>query len=158
MIQIRLLKNCPEVIPTLVEWVYQEWRSYDSSLTREKLFDKFNKRLNEDRIPLAFVAFKDGVPVGTITLKENDEPDLSVNSHGSPWLGTLQVKEEERNKGVAQELLKEAKACAVGLGYQEIFTYTSNLDNVEWYLKRGAVIVKTLSFRNHTVTVLKIVL
>lgn len=155
-IQIEFLKNCSQTIPTLIEWVYAEWRSYDSSLTREKLMKGFNSRLNDDRIPLTLVALKNGIPVGTVSLKQQTEPEFGAICGDNPWLGSLHVIHEERDKGLGGELLNNVKAIAMCLGYNDIYLYTSNPANVEWYNKRGAHSLVVRSFRNHMITIMHI--
>src|SRR5258706_16152263 len=49
-LHVELLKNCQEAIPLLAEWIYEDWHSYDASLTKEKLVEGFKKRLNDDRL------------------------------------------------------------------------------------------------------------
>lgn len=153
---IELLKNCSHTIPILAEWIYDEWRSYDSSLTKEKLINRFHKRLNEDKLPLTLVTLKNGIPVGTVSLKEEDEAEFKNLSDGEPWLGSLQVVLEERNRGLGHELLKAAQTFAIRFGYKNIFLYTSNPANLEWYYKRGARFIETRPFRNHTITIMQI--
>jgi len=155
-VTIELLKNCSETLPTLVEWIYEEWRPYDASLTRERLIEGYKNRLNDDKIPLTLVALRDGVPVGTVSLKEQSEPELVAYSKGDPWLGSLQVILNERGKGLGDELLNLAKTLARGLGYQNIFLYTSNPANLGWYRKRGAHFVEKRSFHNHPITIMQI--
>lgn len=153
-----LLKNCPQAVPVLAEWVYQEWRSYDALLTKEKLIESFSKRLNDDRLPLTIVALKDGEPIGTVSLKEQEDPEIMGHSNGNPWLGSLQVISGERGKCLGTELLNTAKKLAYRLGYQSIFLYTSNPDNVKWYCDRGASVVETRPYRNHSITIMDMTL
>ena len=136
--------------------MYQEWRSYDSSLTREKLFLSFNARLRNDKIPFTVVALKDGIVIGTISLKQQDEREFTALSGDSPWLGSLHVVLGERNKGLGEGLVKIMKTIARELGHKSIFMYTSNPSNIAWYHKRGAHFLKTCCFRNHTVTIMEI--
>jgi len=154
--QIQLLKNCPETIPTLANWIYQEWHPYDSSLTKQKLITGFGKRLNDDRIPLAVVVLKEGLPIGTISLKENEDPEFANFAVGNPWLGSFQITEAERNKGLGTDLLKMAKTLAIGLGYKNIFLYTSNPANLEWFSEHGVHLIETRPFRNHEITIMQI--
>jgi hypothetical protein len=58
-LRVDLLKNYPELIPTLANWEYEAWRVYNTSLTPEIFLNLFNKRLNDDAIPLTFVLFRD---------------------------------------------------------------------------------------------------
>ena len=165
-LQVEWLKNRPEVIPTLAKWLYDEWRSYDASLTQERLIEGFHQRLNDDRIPCAIVALKNGVPIGVVSLKEEfftfpskqNDPEFAHFPKGGPWLGSLQIVSEERNKGLGTELLRIVKTIASDLGYSRLFLYTSNADNTTWYCQRGASILNTQLFHNHTITIMQMAL
>jgi hypothetical protein len=52
--RVEFLKNCEGVIPALAQWMFEEWRAYDASLTKERLITSFKNRLNDD---LYFVHF-----------------------------------------------------------------------------------------------------
>lgn len=155
-LRLDLLKNCPQVIPTLAQWLYEKWHPYDISLTKEKLIYSFTTRLNDDRIPITFVALKNDKPVGVISLKKETAPEFSDFSKNLVWMGSLHVPPEERKQGLGQELLKCAATIAGSLGYEKLYFYTSNRTNVKWYLKRGAQVVEERPFRNHTVTIMYI--
>jgi GNAT superfamily N-acetyltransferase len=157
--QLDLLKNQSQVIPILAQWLYEEWHSYDITLTKEKLVDSLNKRQNDDKIPITFVVLKNAAPIGMIALKEQSDPEFSDFPKESLWMGSFHVAPEERSKGLGQELLKVAETVAIHLGYKEIFFYTSNPKNVPWYLKRGASLIEEeRSFRNHKIAIMKILL
>jgi GNAT superfamily N-acetyltransferase len=153
-LRLELLKNCPETIPILAQWIYDEWHSYDASLTKTKLILAFNERLNDDKIPITFVVLKDDEPISLISLKEETDPRFSDFPKGSIWLGSLQVAPEVRNQGIGQELFQFAAIIAKRMGYKEMYIYTSNADNVPWYEKRGTEIIEKRPFRNHTITIM----
>lgn len=155
-ITVGLLKDHPQAIPTLVEWIFDEWRSYDASLTKEGLVANFNRRLNDDRIPFSVVALREGRPIGTISLKETGEPEFAAFSTDSPWLGSLQVVSAERKQGIGQGLLRLAIDMAKALGHHTLFLYTSNPANCAWYHKHGAQQIEVRPFRDHPVTIMQI--
>jgi GNAT superfamily N-acetyltransferase len=156
--QLSLLKNCPHVIPTLAQWLYEEWYPYDNSLTKEELIHSFTTRLNNDNIPITFVALKDDMPVGVISLKKQLDPVFLDFPDNSIWMGSLQVIPEERNQGLGQELLKFAKTIAKQLGYEKLYFYTSNPANIKWYLKQSAHVIEERLFRHHKITIMEIFL
>jgi len=154
--QLDLLKNCPQVIPTLAQWLYEEWHPYDALLTEEKLIHAFTKRLNSDSIPIVFVVLKNDMPMGVISLKMETSPEFSDFPENSIWMGSLYVLPEERNLGVGSELLKFVQTIAKQFGYENLYFYTSNFTNVKWYLKRGAHLIGERPFRNHRIAVMQI--
>jgi GNAT superfamily N-acetyltransferase len=154
--QLDLLKNCPQVIPILAQWLYDEWHPYDASLTKEKLIHSFKMRLNTDTIPITFVVLKDALPIGLISLKKETAPEFADFPENTIWMGSLQVIPEERSQGVGQELLKFSQTIARHFGYEKLYFYTSNPTNVKWYLKRGAQVIEERPFRHHKITLMEI--
>lgn len=155
-IQLNLLKNCPQVIPTLASWLYETWHPYDASVTRENFIQSFETRLNSDKIPITFIALKEMVPVGMISLKKQTSPEFSDFPENRIWMSGLHVIPEERNRGLGQDLLKFAANTARSLGYKELYFFTSDLSKVQWYTKREAQILEERPFRNHTIVILYI--
>lgn len=154
--QLGLLKNYPQLIPTLAQWMYEEWHSYEASLTKEKLIQLFQTRLNDNAIPITFVVLKKNLPIGVISLKKETAPELADFPENAIWMGSLQVIPEERNQGIGQELLKFSKTIAQQWGHEKLYFYTSNPENVKWYLKRGAQVIEERSFRPHKITIMEI--
>jgi GNAT superfamily N-acetyltransferase len=151
---LNLLKNCPQVIPILAQWLYEEWYPYDATLTKEKLMRAFNERLNADRIPITFVVLRGNQPIGVISLKEETNPVFADFPRGAVWMGSLHVLPEERKHGIGHELLQFAATVAKHLGYEKLYFYTSNPQNVNWYVQRGAQIIEKRLFRDHPITVM----
>lgn len=155
-LNVRLLKDCPETIPLLAKWAFQEWGRYDKTLTEEKLVSALKARLYNDRIPFTLVAFKDNYPVGTIALKEEGAAELADLHDGNPWLGSFFVVPEERKHNLGSQLFTLVLKIAKNLGHTHVWLYTSNRENVPWYVKRGGTVIETRPFRQHEITVIQI--
>lgn len=152
--QLDLLKDRPEAVPTLAKWLYDEWRPYDASLTIEKLIHSFHERLRSAGIPITFVVAANDKPVGCVSLKKLSDPEFSDFPKDSVWLGSLYVIVEKRNQGIGQELMKFAATVARNLGYERLYFYTSNPKNVAWYVQGGAQVIETRPFRGHQITLM----
>lgn len=157
-LHLELLKNCPNTIPLLADWEYEDWHGYDSSLTKERLIDGFYHCLNDSELPLVFVILRDSMPVGVISLNDEPEPELSDLADGNPWGGSFHIIPDERNQGLGEAMAKTLILIAKELGYEKIHFYTSNSQVVHWYIKRGAKIIDTRAYRGHIITVMEYVL
>lgn len=153
--QLDLLKNRPEAIPTLAKWLYEEWKPYDASLTIQKLIHSFHERLNSEGLPIAFVVVAKDKPVACISLKKLSDPEFSDFPKDSIWIGSLYVSVENRNQGIGQELMKFAATVAKNLGCESLYFYTSNPLNIAWYVKGGAHVIDTRPFRGHHITIMQ---
>jgi GNAT superfamily N-acetyltransferase len=154
-LQVKLLKDCPEVIPTIAQWQYDDWHTYDRSLLIESLEKSFREQLHAAALPLTIVVFKEGQPIGSISLETEGEPEFADLCDGNPWPGSFHVIPSERNKGIGTELGKLAITIAKRLGYQHFNFFTSKIQNVALYCAQGAYVVETRRFRDHEVTLLR---
>lgn len=153
--QMMFLKDCPEAIPTIAQWVYDEWSSFDKSLTKDRLVKSLEGRLNDDRIPFTLVAYKEKRPVGVITLKEEKNPEFSDFPKDLLWMGTLYVVPDERKNGLGQALLEWSSLMAMKLGYEWLYLYISNPEYVSWYTQRGAEVIQERTFRDHKIAIMR---
>jgi len=153
--QMMFLKDCPEAIPTIAQWVYDEWSAFDKSLTKDRLVKSLEGRLNDDRIPFTLVAFKDKRPVGVITLKEEKNPEFSDFPKELLWMGTLYVVPDERKNGLGQALLEWSSLMAMKMGYEWLYLYISNPEYVSWYTQRGAEVIQERPFRDHKIAIMR---
>lgn len=154
-VQLKSLKDCPEAISHLVDGIFEEWSSYDPSLTKERLSTSIRKGYDSKEVfPITAVAYKNAKYIGTIALKKKTEPEFSDFPSGKLWLGGFRVVPEERNQGLGGDLFKFSAMLAKHLGYQEIYFYTSNPANVKWYVERGAKVIEKRPFRGHTATIM----
>lgn len=157
-VRFEVLNDNPSLIPVLAQWQYNDWHSYDVSLTLEKLIDGFEKQSIENSSSFTVVALKEDRPIGSISLDHEGEVEFADLWGKGPWLGSFHVIPEERNKRLGQELGKIALTIAMRLGYTQVNFFTSDFSNVAKYLKKGAQIVETRPFHGHTITIMKIVL
>lgn len=155
-LQLVTLKKCPDCIPTVAAWLLSEWGAYDKSLTMEKLVKSLNERLNEDKLPIQFVVLDNKTPIATVSLRERSDPEFTDFPEHSLWLGTLYVVPKERGKDIDEKLLVFTKDLAKQMGYKEIYVYFSDPSYVDWYVKRGAKVIGSRGFRNHTISILRI--
>lgn len=154
-IRLEWLKDCPEVIPVIAEWQYNDWSGYDTSLTREKLINGFKSQLGANDVPFTLIALKYGMPIGSISLEIESEPELS--DLPGPWGGSFHVISAERKKGVARELANALLTITEKLGYSHLYIFTSNFANVDMYVNQGAEIIDTRPYKGHAITVLRMV-
>lgn len=152
-IKIDLLKNHPNVIPELAAIWHQVLGSiWVPDIPVERVVVRFQEHLNENKLPLTFVAFCDGKPVGMCSLRDNDgiRPDLA------PWLGSLVVHSDYQREGIALKLINAIKQKAKQLGFNQLylFTFDPTLPNYYAGLRWGKMGMD--KFKGHDVTVMEI--
>lgn len=91
-----------------------------------------HQHCNTDQLPITWVALDDRKFVGTFSLRPCD---LQSHQHLAPWLGSVVVVPEHRNRGIGAELVKEAENKAKTLGYNFLYLFTPN--KAAWYSRFG---------------------
>jgi GNAT superfamily N-acetyltransferase len=102
MIKIDLLKKHPNTIPTLAHiWHEVLGKIWVPDISVERVIARFADHLNDQALPITFVALDGDLPVGMCSLRENDgiRPDLI------PWLGSLVVDPKYQKQGIGRMLI-----------------------------------------------------
>lgn len=155
-LRIEFLKDCPQAVSTVAEWIYSEWRPYDSTLTLDKLKEGYAKRLNDEQMPFTLVVWRGNRPIATVSLKASGEPEFAKLASDGLWLSSLQIVIGERKKGLGKALVHLIKEIALNLGHTYFYLYTSNPKNVDWYRRHGGTLLGLLPFHNHKVSLIRV--
>jgi GNAT superfamily N-acetyltransferase len=150
-VKIFPLKEKPEYLNQVVEWLYLEWgiNTEGSSLSTVK--QKLETFKNINAIPINYVACKSEGLVGTFNLMLSDPPwrkDLS------PWFASLHVEPTFRNQGIGTLLVKKAVSIAKQLGIRKLYLCTPTQQKM--YAKLGWKPIDEVKFRGETVTIMEI--
>lgn len=153
MIKIDLLKNYPQTIDALAQIWYQVLgRIWVPTISIEQVKQRFLEHLNDNKMPLTFVAFCDDKPVGMCSLRENDGilPDLM------PWLGSLVIDPDYQKQGIGEQLINATKQKAEQLGFNQLFLFAFDPTVPDYYEKLGWHKISLDRFKGHLVTVMEI--
>lgn len=130
------LCDYPEHIDTVARWNWGAFCENDRpSVTLDIVRNKL-KMHKHGALPHAYIALEDDVPVGTVTLYDNDLKGEDV----TPWLGSLFVPENHRCHGIAKKLIDHICKVAHELGYDAIYLRTEH--TAKYYEKLGWQLVK----------------
>jgi GNAT superfamily N-acetyltransferase len=112
------LADCPENKDLVARWLWDKWGApgnfgFYRSMTEHCLKDDF---------PFIYVAFMDGLPVGTVSLLRSD---LFTRQDLYPWMADLYVPPEHRGKGIGLALQDFVLEEARKQGFSQVFLETS---------------------------------
>ena len=119
---IHLLADCPEHVPAIARWHFDEWGARDPDGSVEKWAVGLAERSGRESIPANFVALENGDLLGSAALVEYD---MSTRTDLSPWLAGVFVAPEARRRGVATALCEHATAFARELGVPVLYLFTN---------------------------------
>lgn len=123
MIKIDLLTNHPDLIPKIAEWQFHEWGDLHQNDSIRRRIEKLRAHFNDTHIPLTFISLDGPKPVGTAEIVIHDLP---ARKDLSPWLASVYVVPEYRNKGIGSALINTAvqKAKELNIPILYLFTWT----------------------------------
>lgn len=151
IVKIEYLKEYSQWVPIIAQWFYEEWGEFHPELDVNRIAERLGERCNTDRIPLALVAVRQEEVIGTVSLKKYD---MDTRMQFSPWLASLYVRRDCRNKGVGIRLIDAGLEKARILGIKLLYLYTRTKKHVDFYLSHGWVHVETTDYRGGMVTIL----
>ncbi|MCD1295534.1 N-acetyltransferase [Methanocella sp. CWC-04] len=111
------VSESPEVQGIVAQWLWSFWgntRNYE-------FYRSLVAHCKADDIPMMYVAYHDGMPVGTVALLR---ADLFSRQDLFPWMADLYVLPEYRSKGIGSALQDFVLKKAKELGYGTIYLYT----------------------------------
>ena len=149
MLTISYLADCPEYLPTVSAWVFEEWGAHMPGLTLEDLTRIFSGHCNRDRIPLTLVALLDRQPAGTASIYVHD---LDIRPDLSPWLAAVYVAPLYRNQGIGTKLVKAVESAAQKLQIGRLHLFTP--DQEPFYTRLGWSVLERVEYWNQTVVVM----
>lgn len=153
LIKIDLLKNHPNAIPELAAiWHQVLGGIWVPDIPVERVVVRFQEHLNENKLPLTFVAFCDDKPVGMCSLRDND----GIRSDLAPWLGSLVVHPDYQREGIALKLINAIKQKAKQLGFNQLYLFTFDPTLPNYYAGLGWGRMGMDKFKGHDVTVMEI--
>lgn len=136
MAVIKPLRDFPAYAPILAYWSYRQWyRKRDIGF--DHVIQSYQKRASDNLLPISWVAIEEDMPVGMVTLKEND---LWSRKDINPWLASLYVEPDFRRRGIGEQLVNAviARARKLGLAKLHLFLDNAELTTLErYYSKRG---------------------
>ncbi|MGQ3301859.1 GNAT family N-acetyltransferase [Reyranella sp.] len=113
----------PDLAEQVSVWGFDEWGHLDPGQTLDQRRAKVLRKMNVDRVPIAFVAIDDdGGIVGTASLIF----DGLEGDPRNPWLASVYVPAKHRQRGIASALVSAVEAAARRTGYDRLYLFTTS--------------------------------
>ncbi len=125
MLTIHNLNDRKDAFDVVCQWIYDEFIvGQRDGVTYSDIETLFRESLDTN-YPLTLVAESDGKYVGTVSLVKEDE---IKNCPYTPWLASLYVLPEYRNRGIARILMDRCADAARDLGFKDLYLRTEHAD------------------------------
>jgi GNAT superfamily N-acetyltransferase len=137
--KISPLTHHPDFIRTVAIWAFGHWY-VNSGIKFSTVEADYMRRSDFSSLPVTWVAVEDSIPVGMVSLKEQD---LLTHKHLTPWLSALYVIPEYRKRGIAEKLIATVIDYADSLGFDTVNLFTDNRKGdylLRYYSSRGWIV------------------
>ena len=139
MITVESLFDHPEHLDGAAEMIFKEFvQKKESSTPYSRIRGYLDKNPN-DLYPVTFIALDDDKCVGTISIFESD---LKERPQYTPWLASLYVENDYRNRGIAKRLIDHVITYARLQHVPKIYLKTDNAS--AYYERLGWTRVETI--------------
>jgi predicted N-acetyltransferase YhbS len=148
-VQIELLADRPEFIPTLAEWHFREWaylRSGDSVANRIRLL---HERSGRRELPVTFVALSGAELLGSAMLMHHE---MDTRPQYTPWLAGVFVAPAQRQRGIGRALTQHVITEAAARGFATLYLFTPSAE--AFFSHLGWSIIERTHHRDAEVTVM----
>lgn len=136
MIKIKPLAQFPNYLPDIVRlWSETIGKKWSTTPSIEEVELRFKTHLNEDILPLAYIAIDGNKAIGMCCLRIEDggisRPEFF------PWLGGICVEENYRKHGIGKLLIEVVKSKAHEMGFKKLYLWTFEKNIADWYTRNG---------------------
>lgn len=144
-----LLKHCPEHIPSIAMWHFQEWGALFPEKSEADFASDLATTLNDSSLPLSWVLLLEQQVVGTASILLQD---MQTNRDLSPWLANIYLAPAARGKGLGKWLVLQVMQQAQQLGLTKLYLFT--VDKPEFYQQLGWQPLKQELYEGKLVTIM----
>lgn len=123
------LSEKPKLIEESINYFWKSWGNENNFNFYHNCIE--NSLSNKDSLPIFFIGMEHDKIVASYALLVND---IISRQDLCPWFACLHVKEDKRNRGYGEQLLKHGLNKSNLLGYDKLFLST---DLVNYYEKKG---------------------
>lgn len=149
--EIANLKEHAEFIPTMAVWHHDQWGYLNPGGSVEKRIFSLEAELESDEIPKTFVAVSGEKLLGSASLIPHD---MKTRMELTPWLASVFVDPELREKGIGSALVRHVVKEAGSLNYRTIYLYTP--DRMVFYEGLGWTFIERADQKGHQVDIMMI--
>jgi GNAT superfamily N-acetyltransferase len=152
-VNIQYLGDHQEVIPVLAAWIYDEWSYLYPEMTLQDVISLLRERINKEKLPLTLVAFEEGEPIGTVSLRTFDMETRRDLPH---WLTSLYLVKPWRRRGIGTSLVKTAEKKAAELEICKLFLFTTDVIlPALFYAKLGWRVKEKTIYHSYSVMIME---
>jgi N-acetylglutamate synthase-like GNAT family acetyltransferase len=143
------LKEIPDTIPTLAKWHHEEWAYLNPQKSLEKRIESYREYLGEALVPSTYVALEKSTVLGSASIIKHD---MDTRVEYSPWLASVFVHPDHRERGVGSKLVSHVMSTAKKSGFESLYLFTP--DRESFYKRLGWTTIHREPYNATQVTIM----
>ena len=147
------LNNYVQLIPTVGEWLYNEWGMHSPGGSIERAKASLRELPDDSGLPYSLIALRGEVPIGVARIVRLD---MYIRPMLSPWLASVYVHPEFRKSGIGTSLCRSIVNYAESKDFNQIFLFTP--DRASFYSYQGWELYETTVYQEKEVTIMKFII
>ncbi len=143
------LNEIPDIISTLAKWHHEQWAYLSPQTSIEMRTEKYQEYLGEKLIPRTYVVLENSSVIGSASIVKND---MKTRMEYSPWLASVYVRPEHRDKGIGSKMVCHVMSVAEKNDFESLYLFTP--DKESFYERLCWLTIHNEAFSNTQVSVM----
>lgn len=148
-VRLDYLARHPHAIQGLAQWHHAEWHHLLPGWTVEETAAELASHTGDRALPTTVIALAGERVVGSASLLVEDMPGTEA---WTPWLASVYVDPEWRDKGIGRLLVERCIADATMLGVEVLHLFSTGAES--WYQEQGWRVVERRTHEGHTASIM----
>lgn len=150
-VEIAYLADHADQVVALAAALHEQDREYYGARTPADVAADLALSLQHEALPLALIALRDGLVLGTATLSYDS---ITTHPHLGPWLKAFYVRPEHRGRGIGGKLVAAIEAAARRLGFAQLYAGSGRAASL--FERAGWHVLERVSYHGEEIAILRL--
>ncbi len=137
----------PELAQIWHDCIGKDWQP---DIDTAQVGAKLKLHLNQDILPLTYIALDDSTAIGMASLVLDD----GIGNDIFPWLSSVCVSDNYRRRGIGKLLVDVIKRKAYTLGFRKLYAFAFDKKIADWYESIGWTKLEQSSLNGKPITIM----
>jgi GNAT superfamily N-acetyltransferase len=149
-IELAYLADHADQVVALAAALHAQDHEYYGAQTPADVAADLALSLQREALPLALIALRDGIVLGTATLSYDS---ITTHPHLGPWLTAFYVRPELRGRGIGRKLVAAIEAAAQRLGFAQLYAGSGRAAAL--FVRAGWHVLERVSYHGEEIAILR---